>query len=367
MPMAAVLSVFYACEKKPVGPDDSGTPAAPDTASAYLAVMGSNYSEGSLSLFAPESSSAWNDLVSFSGDAVVRSFDGRLFVLDRTTATLAGSATFPFDSSRVDYQVSVGTGSNPYDIAWAGPAKAYVIRFGSDSILKINPSTGASLGYLNLEAYEASIHADSLENTCGMGCGLVAGTRLFVACQRLEAWMPGDTSLLVVINTANDSVEKAIRLALRNPQDMKLFNGKIYLASAGNYGVRDGGIEAINLTTLESEGVIISDLDAGGDLGRVVVVSANKGYAAVDMANDAFTEYWTEIRPFNPGAKTIAPKLAYIENGFGGLACDDSLVYVGDRGSNPGVVVVNPANDGKIKGPVSTGLPPYSMAVVKVR
>jgi hypothetical protein len=360
----AAISLLSGCDKNPS--DKGKTEACPAFAGGYVLVIGTNYQEGSLSLLNTADMASSVDLMHFSGDAVVGAFEGSAYILDRTLATLTRVSGGAFSDECADYQVSVGAGSNPYGMAFRDANKAYVVRFGSDSVLIINPSTGAPLGYVNLEEYEASVHADSLENTCGMSCGLVAGSRFFVACQRLEAWMPGDTSLLVVINTANDSIEKAIRLRLRNPQDIKLFNGKIYLASAGNYGVRDGGIEAINLTSLESEGVIISDQDAGGDLSRLVIVNADKGYAAVDMANDDFTVYWTEIRPFNPSAKTLAPKLAYVENGFGGLACDDSLVYVGERGANPGVVVVNPANDAKIKGPVSTGLPPYSMAVVKV-
>lgn len=361
------LIPFSGCDKNPANPDKGVNTPPPDSGRPCLVIIGTNYVESNLSVLNPDSSSAWTDLMTFSGDAVVNAFQNVIYVLDRTNATLTRLSQYPFDTTKVDYQVSVGNGSNPYAIVGVSTVKAYVIRYGSDSLLVINPATGAILKYINLEAYEASTHTDTLPNTCGMSCGLIAGNRLFVACQRLEAWMPADTSLLVVINTTTDSVEKAISLVLRNPQEMRYYNGRIYLACAGAYFILDGGIEAVNVSTLQSEGVVISDQDVSGDVGGLVIANGNKGYAAVGRVSSDFKTYWTEIRPFNPSAKTVSAKLDYIENGFGGLAYDSNLVYVGERGTAPGIVVVNPINDSKVKGPISTGLPPFNMSVVEIR
>jgi hypothetical protein len=212
---------------------------------------------------------------------------------------------------------------------------------------------------ISLAAYRPSSHPTGA-GACGMVKGVMSGSKLYVACQRLVGWMPTDTSLIVVINTANDSIEGTIPLTLRNPQDMILAGGKLYLACTGAYGALDGGVEAVNLATQASEGSVINEADVNGDISRLAVVNDTLAYVAVTLA-----DYSCEIRPFNPGAKTVAVKLGFIADVSAGPLYDGRYVYAGEKGGSvSGIIVIDPMTGALVRGPVATGLDPYSLASI---
>ena len=79
-------------------------------------------------------------------------------------------------------------------------------------------------------------------------------------------------------------------------------------------------------------------------------------------------EYLTKIVPFDLSDSTVDAALSYISDGFGGLATDNEYVYVGERGgSTPGIVVIDPVTGVKVKGPIATGMAPYSLALWTVQ
>ena len=100
-------------------------------------------------------------------------------------------------------QFSVGNGTNPQDIAFASPTKAYVSRLGSPDLLIVDPSTGASLGVVPLAAWA---DADGNPEAAHLA---VVGDLLFVALERLANFVPADTGLVVVVDMRADTVYDA--------------------------------------------------------------------------------------------------------------------------------------------------------------
>src|SRR5690242_5095754 len=92
-----------------------------------------------------------------NSDAVARSYGGGIYVLNRF-----GAATIqvldPAQSFAATLQCSTGPGSNPNDIAFASPTKAYVAALGSAQLLIVNPAAHADcsdfvVGHVDLSAF----------------------------------------------------------------------------------------------------------------------------------------------------------------------------------------------------------------------
>ena len=171
--------------------------------------------------------------------------------------------------------------------------------------------------------------------------------KVYVACQRLKGayMLPADTSKIIVIDATTDSVIKAINLIYKNPQELSIFNGKLYVGSVGLYAVNDVGIEIIDLSTDTNVGSIARESDFSGDIASIIVVSDTKGYAVISTSANTI-----ELHAFNPQAKTVGAKITGIDAPCSGhMAFDGTYVYVGDRSAaNPGIVIIDPANDMKV-------------------
>src|SRR5262249_13673444 len=85
-------------------------------------------------------------------DAVLRFFQGRLYVIERFNCGNV-HVLDPANGYATVRQFSVGNGSNPHDIEIASPTKAYVARYGSPDLWIVNPQTGAHTGTLSLAAF----------------------------------------------------------------------------------------------------------------------------------------------------------------------------------------------------------------------
>src|SRR5262245_1085421 len=119
------------------------TAAPAGAAQSRAFVYATDFSSGSLAdiQFGPPRT-VTPDVVAPSSDAVLRSFSGLIYAVNR----------FNFDNIQVIdpangfatiQQFSVGNGSNPTDIALVSPTKAYVARYGSADLWIVNPQTGA--------------------------------------------------------------------------------------------------------------------------------------------------------------------------------------------------------------------------------
>ena len=213
-------------------------------------------------------------------------------------------------------QFSVGNGTNPQDIVFVSPAKAYVSRYGSASLLVVNPSDANGLPQtpISLAGFADS---DGLPEMARM---IKVGRYVFVACQRLTNFAATNPSMVVVIDSQTDQVVdvdpnaagvQAITLTLRNPVttfDYDRVNGRLWIGCAGDFGVLDGGVEVINPYTFSDEGVRVTEATLGGDINDIVWHTATHAYALVGTARS--TAWSRGIRAPGSRSPTCSPPTA---------------------------------------------------------
>jgi hypothetical protein len=261
------------------GPLAVGLPPQEIAAAGDAYVYTTDYANGYITKIAQTAYTVTTNVRTTVGDANVMNYGGYLYLLERGTSNKIIKLD-PTSIGTAAGELATGASSNPYEIAFFNSTKAYVTLRGATSLVVFNPATMAQTGSVDLSAYVAYAGTGIAESVPYMAWAVIDSTFLYVACQRLTgAWQsPGDTSLIVVINTATDAVVQTIKLQYRNPNRMCLYNHKLYVACLENWSTQDGGLEVINTWTNTSEGVILTEQNLGGDMADVVVYSATKGY-----------------------------------------------------------------------------------------
>ncbi|MDD5673434.1 MAG: hypothetical protein PHC61_04680 [Chitinivibrionales bacterium] len=363
----AILFLFFG------GCSEKNNPVTSQTASALSIVAVSvsyTFDAGNMGLYNILDTTAYQNRLSIGSDNDIRTYGGALYVLERAgkdnVLKISGSV---IADSTVAYEKNIGASVNIQDIAFISPTKAYVTLYADSQIAIIDPSTGIKTGAkVNLAAFDTYAGTDSADVVPYMSREVYYNGKVYVACQRLKAPAGGyiqaaDTSEIAVINATTDSVVKTIKLSYKNPQELSIYNGKLYVGSVGKWRVSDGGIEAIDLATDANLGTVVGEAAFSGDIASIIVISDTKGYAVI--STPSFT---TELHSFNPSAKTVGAKIAGLDAPCSGhMAFDGTYVYIGDRSStSPGIVVVDPATDAKVGATKNVGLPPNSLALLEI-
>ena len=339
--------------------------AAPAAADSRAFVLTSDFTNGSLSTVSLDTRAVSPDVATVYSDARMRWYNGLLYVVNRFGQDNI-QVIDPAAGFHTLRQFSVGNGSNPQDIAFVSPTKAYVTRLASSRLLIVNPATGDSLGAISLAAFADADHVPE------MGRLFRVGTTLFVELQRLADFLPTDTSFVVAIDTRADTVLDAapgvpgiqpIVLPGTNPTTTFEFDPasrRLVIGCTGNYGANDGGIAWIDPVTLTSGGWAITEAALGGDVLDVVWGSATRSFAIVSDA--AFN---TKLVAWNP---TTGQSLGVLFAPGGFVLADAALdergeLYVCDNDFGaPGVFVFSAASGALLAGPLDTGLPPIEVA-----
>ena len=349
------------------------TPALAAQTKAF--VLTTDFSTGSLSVNPLGTTTVLQDVEPVHSDAVMRWYGGLLYVVNRfgqDNIQVIDPATYT-----TVRQFSTGNGSNPQDIVFISPTKAYVSRYELGDLLIVNPSTGASLGVISLAAFA---DADGIPEMAHMELVNVGGQpsfshpRVFVAIQRLDrnnGYQPTDKSLVAVIDADADTVldadpvaagKQAIQLTGKNPYtvfQLDRWTDRLLIGCAGAYGALDGGIEYVNPSSMVSEGYAITESALGGDVGDIAWYTPEHSYAIVsDSGFNTLLVSWNAI---------TGQKLAtvYAPGGFSLNDCalnDRGELYVCN--SNflaPGLFVFDAPEDTLIAGPLDCGLPPYQV------
>jgi hypothetical protein len=294
--------------------------AAPARAAESRAfVFSTDYATGTVSTvdFAPAATHC--DAVLVNSDASLRWYGGELYVVNR----LGGDNVQVIDpvSRTTVRQFSVGNGSNPHDIAFASPTKAYVTRFDATDLWIVNPATGAHTGTIALAGL-----ADADGNP-EMDRMMMVGPLLFVSLERVNRnafYAPTDSALVAVVDTRADTLVdcdpghagvQGILLQLRNPFTTFQFDrasSRLLLGCVGAFGALDGGVERIDPVALRSDGVAIGEAALGGDVNDVVWGSDTTSWAIVaDAGGNTKLVAWSAITGaatgtlWNPGGYVL--------------------------------------------------------------
>ncbi len=347
-------------------------------------VLTTDYVTGTLSVLDLATRSVTADVAVVSPDAFARWYDGLLYVVNRLGYDNV-QVVDPANGYATVRQFSVGSGTNPQDIAFASPSKAYVSRLGSPDLLVVDPGTGTATGTVSLAAWA---DADGNPEAARMA---VVGDLLFVALERLTNFVPADTGLVVVVDMRADTVYDAdpsaagmqvVRLPGMNPSTgFARLDGagpgaatRLFIGCVGRWGELDGGIAEIVVpgwaqggatlragtpAAITCPGYAITEAALGGDVAAVVAYDAEHCYAVVSDAS-----FNTSLVAWDPEAGARLGTL-YAP---GGYSLAD--VALNDRGElwacnssfeAPGLRAWSVGGDEPLAGPIATGLPPVQI------
>ena len=317
-----------------------------------------------------ETEELWVDV---AGDAVVRSQNGYIFILNRfgfDNVTVL-SAT---DPQEVLAQFSTGNGSNPQDILIIEGQKAYVTVLQRSEMLVVDFLAGEITDQIDL-----SVFADDADGIPEATHLIPLGDQVLVMCQRLdqttELWDPAGPGCLAVIDAVNDAVVDAnpstaevdpIWLTFGNPTSWARTLTSLLVTCVGNWSLYDDG--ALLLVDPTGQTIPVSfviEPDVNGNLYEVAA-TANAVYVAVSYAD------WTcAVLPYYSEPGTVGQALSGTSGGYiPDMVADGPILYIADQGTFAapelaGLILVDADTDSFVCGPVETGLPPSSGAVVR--
>ncbi len=309
------------------------------------------------------------DVTAIHSDAIACWYDGLVYVVNRTPAdnvqVLDPGAGFSTIS-----QFSTGNGTNPQDIAFRSPTKAYIPLYERNEILIMDPTTGAHKGSIDLSAFA---DADGL---CEVSRVFIKHDILFATIQRLDRnnyWGPVGDSYVAVVDCAVDTLidcdaftpgVQAIQLTGTNPFSAIVLDpssGNLMVSCVGWWGSQDAGVEMIDPVNLSTAGYMLTESAAGGDINDVAVLNATKGFVIVTNSS-----FHTDVISFNPTTgltgSTIYSPGAYVLNDIE-LSPDSELFIADQTATSPGIHIYDALAESMITtSPISTGLPPFNIA-----
>jgi hypothetical protein len=282
------------------------------------------------------------------------------------------------DAGAMPYQ------ANPYDVLVLGPARAYVSLYNAPRVAIVDPTregSAAVTGMIDL----APVRAMSDRDTSGAleaGDLVSAGGRVFVSLQNLNAFAPVTAGSLAVIDPSTNALVDAaptvpgtqpVILGGRNPMAVALTpNGRtLVVAHAGQVAfmppqLLDGGIETVDVTTLATSGVLLSEMALGGDLGALVMLTDTRGWAQVTTLTSDAGPGSQRVVEFDLTTRMVV-RTVLTTGSLAGLERDPAgNVWVLDRTPmRSGVRVFRPDGTEVTTSPLGTGpQPPYGLAFV---
>lgn len=218
-------------------------------------------------------------------ESVLACANKKFYILGRSHGTVTAVKPGLPNTRRV---FSIGRGAQPEDIVVPGPQYAYITRRNSGRLLRLDLKTGACK-----EVVDLSMFADPDGNP-DLGAMIVHGHLLFIQVRRLNsnttegyvtppylAVVDLKTEKLVDVDREKPGIQ-AIRLFGTYPKHRMQIVPKtnLLLVSATGGFFDAGGLEAIDLRTLKSLGLMIQEDDGftGADLGPFVMVGRERGY-----------------------------------------------------------------------------------------
>jgi len=358
-----------ACEDKTVGPGS----LTPPVHGYFAFVTTTDYQTGSASIVTGDTLlHATNNVASVHSDALARSYNGFIYVLNRQGADNV-QVIDPLDGFHTRKQFTVGNGADPEDIVFQNVNRAFVSRYNEDQMWIVNPNTGQRSGLIDF-----SWLADA-DNVPEMAHMVKVNNRVFVAIQRLDRntpfFDPTGTSYLAVFDPTTEQFvdadnstpgKQAIKLTGSNPFGELVFNaasGQVWVPEAGFLGIKDGGLETINPNTLAKSGILINENTFGGDVTDVVAIDANRGAAIINDSN-----FNTLLVGFDLTTPTVIDTI-YAPGSFALQDAElsrDGRIFVSDRTPvAPGIRVFRASDHTQITTtPIDVGLPPADIEFV---
>ncbi|MFH1144205.1 MAG: hypothetical protein V1774_06650 [Candidatus Eisenbacteria bacterium] len=362
-----------------IAPDRARATSPSYTQSDYLFIMSRDLSGpgGAFSLM--DMHPPWphdDNYGALSQDGAARMHEGLIYVINRGSASNI-QVIDPQQDFQTIRQFSVGAGSNPQDICFVGPARAFVTRYESAGLWEINPVTGEHTDTIDLSPLA---DADGLPEMQSLA---LHEDTLYVTIQRLDRdnfWIPVPPSYLAMIDVNTNAIIDAdpsspglqgFALAATNPYSMNScrgilpdpINGDFLISELGDYGVFDGGIERFDPGSRTSLGMVVDENTLGGDLNAWITTDGRQGFAICSGPPPGYLTLVVAFDLFsgeNDGVVASSSDYAYAD-----LYMDPSRrqLFVADRSyANPGIRVFDSDTHVQLTAnPISVGLYPLTL------
>ncbi len=268
-----------------------------------------------------------------------------------------------------------GEGSEPQDLLLVSKNEAFVTRKGSTWLHRLNLTTGdgvdvVDLGQLAGQGQEASLRTMIRD-----------GKRVFIQVQLRNlgqsAVPQGDGGVLAVYDLSEEELLdvdpltpgiQGVALQGAPPRlKMQILGRTLYVSTTDSRLDDRGGIEMVNLDTLQSVGYALSE-ETISDLGAFVMTSAEGGYFV--FHTDIVPS--THLKPFTiNGGVPPGPEIFFMLGDFvDSLAFDPSTKRLflpsgfSTFGLTPGVYVFDATTDEMVgDGPIDTGMMPHDVVL----
>lgn len=366
----AFAGLLGACSDSTVDGDSFVLDEAPR---AVVTEVSSDFSSGAHALVDIEAPYAtMGNLDAGESDITVTTFGEHIYKLRRfnldtvTKYAIDAPATAIWQYSTLDSGDE--NSSNPADLVFNSPSKAYLLRYGSPTAWITDPSVGAGMegafktGELDLSAYSPDNDDGSQAANPNMTAGIIVDGKLFIAMQRFDDSFNLNDAYVAVfdvatdteINTGQDPMLAGIPLEIRNPFEFEYdaATDTLFIVGPGStFPSSDftGGLETIDPDTFETN-LLIDDTPTTGALSTVEVIGPDQGYviSSAGFGNNSLYRFDPSTGEFVTGTGDQPQAVA----GLGGTSLTALSTDIGQRlwvgrgsDSNPGITIVDTMDD----------------------
>jgi hypothetical protein len=218
-------------------------------------------------------------------DSTLRSAYGRVYAVSRTDDNVT---VIDANAWTVLQIVSTGAGSQPVDIAIVGPDTGYVTRRGSTHLLRLDLGDFSTTEVVDLSPLADS---DGIPEMTGL---IEHDGKLLVQLERFSNGEPFGfipPATLAVVDVATETLVDVDPLAAgtqgleldgtaaKHKMQVVPQTDTLYVSASGGF-FDAGGLEAVDLTNLATNGLILEEAKGkiGADLGSFVLTSPLGGY-----------------------------------------------------------------------------------------
>jgi len=316
------------------GSDDPVAVSGTDV--AVVATVSSSYDSGAVELVGVDERSSSGSYHPTVSDLAVASYGSDYYLIERYQSdrikkvVLSNPGVFEWDYSTLGS--SDTDSANVYDLVFAAPDKAYMIRYGADTVWVVDPTADRERNFKTGELDLSDYLPTNTAGSTNMSAAVVVDGKLFIAMQRLDSFFqPNNTAYVAVFDTATDE-EIDTGQGEDGLQGIPLIGGNpmsivhhpdlgLLVQNQGSFAMDyKGGIDVIDPDSYAVE-QRLDDTEETGLIGAIELVDADTGY---------YLAYynWQDISltRFNPSTGEVGATVA----GLSGM--DLRALALGPRG-----------------------------------
>lgn len=358
-----------ACEEPCVG--DDCEPVV--TLKECLGIVTAGSDDASLAVLDLESLTIRTDITTLHKDVALVAADDLLYAVNRFGADniQALNASKKFETL---WQRSLGAGSNPQAMAVHGNhGFVPLIAEGKVAIVDLTATTDASFVLSESLAIAPSGPWDG-DKSEPINV-LVHGDVVYVLSQGLNGWScePGAHSRLLAFDSTSFAPktvfngESHIDLSTCNAAELAVLGDTLYVQSIGGYrdgsdtDIDDGAIEAFNLLTGTSEGVVLNETQAG-NFDIFQIYASNSGTGLWVTLSDPLDFSGMHLRYLDlSGDAPVLGETLHVGQMWAIVEHEKQLFITDRRANGEGVYVFDTTTNTLVsEEPLDTGLPPRS-------